>query len=291
VKIAAVILNWNQAVLTEQAARSVLNDVDRVYLVDNGSRGEDRDCLERFSRPAAMTFIGNDTNLGYAGGNNRGIRRALLDGCDAVLVMNNDAAAHPGAVSALAERLLAASGVGVVAPTVVDIPRGHVVHTSCRLDLDSGEAAWEDSGISLSEVNPAPRPTGYVSGEVFLARSAVLQQCGVFDERFFCYYEDVEWSVRVRRAGWELEVVPAAVFGHHGGGSGVGLTGAFYRARNSPLFLRWGLGKSRREAIGLSAGQQLLRAARQLRRGDIRTALGGTMAGWATGIAGVLGDD
>jgi GT2 family glycosyltransferase len=291
VKTAAVILNWNQAPMTEKAAMSVLDDVESVYLVDNGSRAGDRDRLEKFSRIAGMNFIENDTNLGYAAGNNVGIRRALLDGWDAVLVMNNDATAHPGAVRALAARLLAAPHVGVVAPTVVDIPSGRVLHTSCRLDLDSGRAAWDDSGIALRDVHLAPRPTGYVSGEAFLARSAVFQDCGRFDERYFNYYEDVEWSVRVRRSGWELEVVPSAVFGHLGGGSGAGRLGAFYRARNAPLFLRWGLGKSRRAAISLSAVPQLVRAARQLRRGAVRTAFAGTMAGWAAGIAGVLSDD
>jgi GT2 family glycosyltransferase len=291
VKIGAVILNWNQAGLTERAARSVLDDVERVYLVDNGSRLEDRDRLERFSCAAGTAFLGNGTNLGYAGGNNVGIRCALSDGCDAVLVMNNDATARTGAVQALAERLLTAPDVGVVAPTVVDVPSGRVLHTSCSLDLESGRVAWDDHGTSLTDVHRAPRPTGYVSGEVFLARRAVFQECGVFDERYFCYYEDVEWSVRVRRSGWELEVVPSAAFGHVGGGSGAGLNGAFYRARNSPLFLRWGLGKSRRDAIVISAGQQMMRIARQLRHGHIRTAFAGTVAGWATGIAGVLGDE
>jgi GT2 family glycosyltransferase len=291
VKTAAVILNWNQAAMTESAAMSVLDDVDAVYLVDNGSQRDDRHRLERFSREAALTFLGNETNVGYAGGNNVGIRRALTDGHEAVLVMNNDATARAAAIQVLIERLLMAPQVGVVAPTVVDLPSSRVLHTSCLLDLENGRAAWEESGISLSDVHPAPRPTGYVSGEAFLARAQVFQECGFFDERFFCYYEDVEWSVRVRRAGWELEVVPSAVFTHLQGGSGASREGAFYRARNSPLFLRWGLGKSRWDAIGLSAGQQLMRTARQLRRGQIRTAFTGTVAGWASGIAGVLGDD
>jgi GT2 family glycosyltransferase len=291
VKTGAVILNWNQAELTERATRSVLGDVDIIYLVDNGSLSHDRERLARFGSEGGVTFLVNDTNLGYAGGNNRGIRRAVADGCDAVLIMNNDAIAHPGAIALLIERLQVAPHVGVVGPAVVDIPGGDVVHTSCRLNLDTGEAAWEDSGMSLSEIHSNPRPSGYISGEVFLARSTVFQECGDFDERFFCYYEDVEWSVRVRRAGWELEVVPAAVFGHIGGESGVGRGGAFYRARNSPLFLRRGLGKSRRAAITLSARQQIMRAARQLRRGDVRAAFAGTMAGWATGIAGVLRND
>jgi GT2 family glycosyltransferase len=289
--ICAVILNWNQAALTEQAALSVLDEVDVVYLVDNGSRRSDRDRLERFSRDAAAIFIGNDTNLGYSGGNNVGIQHALSDQRDAVLVMNNDATAYPGALKKLVEALAAAPQVGAVAPTVLDSASRRVLHTACSLDLDSGQAGWEDSGNPLSEVDPVPRPTGYVSGEAFLARSTVFQECGCFDERFFCYYEDVEWSVRVRRAGWELQVVPSAVFGHIGGGSGAGVDGAFYRARNSPLFLRWGLGKSRWEAIGLSAGQQLMRTARNLRRGHIHTAFAGTVAGWASGVAGVLGDE
>jgi GT2 family glycosyltransferase len=291
VKTAAVILNWNQAAMTENAALSVSDDVDRVYLVDNGSRPDDRHWLEVFSRQTGMTFLANDANLGYAAGNNLGIRQALSDGCRAILVMNNDATARAGAVPALIDRLLTAPHVGVVAPTVVDTSSGRILHTSCSLDLRSGKVGWEDTGTCLKEAQPSPRPTGYVSGEVFLARGMVFQECGLFDERFFCYYEDVEWSVRVRRSGWELEVLPSAVFAHVGGGSEAGLAGAFYRARNLPLFLRWALGKSRRQAIGLSVGQQLMRTGRQLRRGHIRAAFAGTMAGWASGIAGVLDDD
>lgn len=287
----AVILNWNQAELAERAAMSVMQEVDDVYLVDNGSRNEDRHRLERFACETALTFLATDANLGYAGGNNRAIRHALSEGCDAILVVNSDAVAYAGAVSSLVARLRVAPQVGVVAPTVVCIPQGHVLHTSCRLDLDSGEAAWEDTGISLNDVNPLPRPTDYVSGEAFLARAEVFRECGAFDERFFCYYEDVEWSVRARRVGWRLEAVPSAIFGHVGGGSSIGRSGAFYRARNSLLFLRWGLGKSRRQAIGLSAVPQLVRTARQLRQGEVRNAFAGTMAGWAVGIAGVLSDD
>lgn len=290
-RTAAVIVNWNQAALAESAAVSVMHDVDEIYLVDNGSRRAERERLDRFARETALTFLSTNANLGYAGGNNRGIQRALSDGCDAVLVMNSDAIVHPGAIQLLVQRLQIASHVGVVAPSVVDIPTGYVLHTSCLLDLDSGEAMWEESGIPLDEVRLSPRPTGYVSGEVFLARGEVFRECGGFDERFFCYYEDVEWSVRVRRAGWRLEVVPAAVVGHIGGGSNVGQYAAFYRARNAPLFLRWGLGKSRWDAIALSARQQLARTARQLRRGEIQAAFAGTMAGWAAGIAGVLSDD
>jgi GT2 family glycosyltransferase len=205
--------------------------------------------------------------------------------------MNNDATAREGALHALEQRLLAAPEVGVVAPTVVQTLTGLVAHTSCRLDLESGTAAWDETGISLNDVDTAPRPTGYVSGEAFLARAAVFEQCGLFDERFVCYYEDVEWSARIRRSPWVLEVVPSAVFEHLGGGSNAGLEGAFYRARNAPLLLRWGLGKSRSAAIGRSAGEQAMRVARQLRRGHVRAAFAGTIAGWASGISVVLADE
>jgi len=283
-KIAAVILNWNRAELTEAAAQSVMSDVSQVYLVDNGSVAEQIERLTTFAEKHGMTLIRNGVNLGYAAGNNRAIDAAVRGGYDGILVMNNDAAAELGAVPALAGHLESESRLGVVQPTVVSAATGRVLHTRCSLDIRKGTAAWVDHGRDIEEIDGDPKPTGYVSGEAFLAKAEVFAQAGDFDERYDLYFEDVEWSLRVRDAGWRLATVPHAVFTHVVSASVPSLTGIYQRARNRMFFLRFGLGATRLAAARLSARRQLLLVGSLLRRGHVWLAVRGVVAGWTAGL-------
>lgn len=283
-KIAAVILNWNQAELTMQAAASVEDQVVHVYVVDNASQENDRALLRRFADEHGITLIVNACNGGYAGGNNLGIARAMVDGYDAILVMNNDAIAEQGAVATLATRLTEAEDVAAVAPTEVSIPSGNVIHTACWLDLETGATRHDDKGRDPAELDPSPMETGYVSGAAFLARSAVFSACGLFDERYFCYWEDTDWSVRVLRSGWRLEIVPTALVGHRLGASTPTTTGAYYQARNRPLFLRRTLGTSRVRALRLSLIPTAILVGSLLRRARVWAALRGAVGGWVVGL-------
>src|SRR5438874_6803248 len=128
-RIAALILNWNRAELTEHAARSVVDQVDEVVIIDNGSEPAQSDRLRRFSETTGMTFLDNGENLGYAAGNNRAIERALSSGHEAVLVMNTDATAEAGLVGHLRAVLEGDPWVGVATPTVIDMETLRVTHT------------------------------------------------------------------------------------------------------------------------------------------------------------------
>ena len=287
-KIAAIILNWNQATLTEAAARSVRTGVDEVIVVDNASRPDERAALLAWIRASGDRVLLLDSNRGYAGGNNAGIAEALASGFDGIFILNSDAVVSDGAVDVLRRRLEARADVAAVMPAVVSIPGGDVLHVECALDLSTGQNRWIGGGTTLEEANVTPRESGYVSGEAFLARADVFRSCGLFDERFFCYFEDSEWSVRVRRAGWALEAIPSAVVGHHLHGSSGGVTAAYYMARNRPLFLSWGLGKSRWDALALSAPRELVLVASLLRRRRWREAMRGALLGWLVGWTRVL---
>jgi GT2 family glycosyltransferase len=264
--IAAVIVNWNQADLTIRAVRSIQGMVESIYIVDNDSRDDEFIKLVAAFDDSDVRLIRAETNLGYAGGNNLAADAALAAGHDALMIMNNDALAEPRAIETLRGYLDIHPAVGVAMPTVLSIDGLTVLHGRCRLRLWSGAVRWEGVGLSADEIPVLPQPTDYVSGEAFLCRAEVIRQCGFFDERFFCYYEDVDWSVRVVRAGWRLDYVPGAHFLHEVGGSGASITGAFYRARNLILLQRYGLGRSRGGALvrslmplGRSATVHLLR--------------------------------
>jgi GT2 family glycosyltransferase len=288
-RIGAVILCQDDKYLP-RAARSVEDDVWRVYVVDNGSPEPVGRRLAALCEERGYALIATGRNLGYGKGNNLGIDRALGDGCEAVLVMNDDAFAHEDAVSELARHLEEHPGVGAAGPMVLWYPSGRVMHTGAVLDPATGRVEWVDHNMPVEEADRRVRPTGYLSGEAFLARAEVIRDCGAFDPRFHFYFEDAEWSLRVRRAGWELEVVPSAVFDHVWGGTIPSKAAAFHRAHSRPLFLRWALGKSWWSTARLSVRPTAYAAMLLVARGRPWSALRGALFGWVTGLVRLLGE-
>ena len=283
-RVAAVILNWNEPELTERAATSVAEQVDHVYIADNGSRSEVVERLSSFAQAREMTLIRNGVNLGWAAGNNPAIEEAIRGGYEGILIMNNDAVAEPGAVTALVARLRDCGNVAAVQPMVTTASGRRVIHAQCLLDLDTGRTRRAELGRRRHEVTTEPRPAGYVSGEAFLARAKVFERCGAFDERYGMYFEDAEWSVRVRRAGWELEAVPSAVFRHDLSSSIPSVAKAFLFARGRVLFMRWALGKSRLEALWCSAPLSIREIGSYVRRRRLWHAIRGEVAGEVAGL-------
>lgn len=282
--IAAVILNWNQAEMTEVAVNSVADDTSHIYLLDNGSRSDDLERLRVLASVEGRTLIENGCNLGYGAGNNPGIQQALRDGHDALLLMNNDAWAEPGALHLLAHRLAEEPEVGAVQPMVVATSGDWVMHTTCSLDVRRGQLGWDDVGRALAEVETQTRQTDWLSGEAFLARAEVFNQIGAFDGRYFIYFEDVDWSVRAWRAGWRLETVGSAVFRHAVSASMPSVGGAYHGARSRVLFLRHCLGMSRAAALRLSSPVELRRIAGYAKRGHFQQIMRGAVPGVAAGL-------
>jgi GT2 family glycosyltransferase len=199
--------------------------------------------------------------------------------------MNNDAEAEPGAVELLKDRLAAEPRLGGVGPTVVDAAQpDRVMHTGLVLEFRSGRTGFIDQGMTRGARGTDPFPTSALSGAAFLARTDVFRECGVFDERFVFYYEDIEWSARVRRAGRKLELVPAAVFRHVFGASMPSATGFYYQSRNRPIFFRIGLGHSRLKATVLSFPGTLHSIAWLVRHGKLWTAVRTALYGWLLGV-------
>jgi GT2 family glycosyltransferase len=282
--VAALVLNWNQSELTGEAVKTVRDQVDHVYVVDNGSSTDDIASLRRLA-DSRTTIIENGLNLGYAGGCNRGLEEAVAAGFDAVFIMNNDAFPRPGCLEKLTSRLSASPSIAAVGPTVIRHGTDEVLHTACALEPRSGRGRWLQRGIPLSDLSDRPIRSDYLSGEAMLVRTASIRQIGMFDPRYFCYCEDVDWGVRARRAGWGIEVLPDARVEHIVGATSAGLVGTYYRARNLPLLLRVTFGRTRFVALVLSSPTELVYLASLLRRGHFALAMRGVIAGWIAGVA------
>ena len=216
--VVAVILNWNNEPDTAECLDSLVADglpLSRVVLVDNASAdGSGERLHERF---AEAHYVQTGANLGYAGGNNVGVRHALTMSPDWVLVMNNDTVVEPGMLAALVWAGEAHPRRAALAPKIVrhDDPTrlwfdGGYFSLMRGLGRHRGEGAPDIPG----DTRPAER-VGFLTGCCLLLRAAVIAPMPeLFRADFFIYAEDVELSYRLERTGWELWYVPTARLRH-----------------------------------------------------------------------------
>lgn len=209
-QVTAVVLNWcneaDTAACLESLSESRYDQLG-VLLVDNGSPDESGQRLH--ARFPHVDYLQTGANLGYAGGNNRGIERAIAAGAEYVLVVNNDTVLDRDCISELVSAAQQ-SGAAVVAPQIryFDEPEriwygGGDLSRMRALGLHRGADELASRDDTRSTVT-------FVTGCCFLSRANVFTQHGAFDEQFFAYVEDAEWSVRLARAGERMAYEPRA---------------------------------------------------------------------------------
>ena len=231
-RLAVVVLAWNSRAEIGpclEALRPQAAPGDVVLVVDNGSADGTVDLVRR-THPWA-DVLGNGANLGYAGGNNAGIRRALDGGADAVLVLNPDTVPEPGCLDALREALAASPGAGSLQPLLLlqsDPSRVDSLGLRPRRTFGGEDAG---RGGPASAAPSAPTPIFGPCGAAALYRAAALRDAGLLDEGLFLLDEDLDLAFRVRMAGFEALLVPAARVLHRRGVSGAPADPAAARRR------------------------------------------------------------
>ena len=238
-KVIACILNWNNIEDTLECLESVLQSdysALTVWLVDNGSDQDPTELVERQYPSVRVLRLGE--NNGYGGGNNVALQRALAENATFVLLLNNDVVVAPDMVRRLVDALEANSDIGMATPRVFFYDRRHEVYwDGGTIDSSGGDVVHDSRGLPtrdgliLSE---------WLDGTSLFVRGSVARQVGLFDHRYFLYYEDAEWSTRARRAGWVIAVVPKASCWHKVSRSTGGITNprvSYYFTRNRYLYL------------------------------------------------------
>ena len=203
------------------AVRSVQSqeDVDlSIVVVDNASRPEER---ERLAGEAPnVRVVAFSRNLGFAAAANEGIARTRAP---FVLLVNNDALLAPDYAARLAARLALDERLAAVQGVVLERSGGRVDTAGLEWN-DRGEAVPVLAGADASAIPGAVFEVTGVSATAALYRRDALADVAphgrVFDERFFAYYEDVDLSLRLARAGWRFACEPQAVARHEGSRTG-----------------------------------------------------------------------
>lgn len=212
VSLGVITLNWKRASDTIACIESVKLQTHtnvKYIVVDNGSGDDEVELLKR-ALPYAR-LIPLEENLGFAAGFNAGIEKALSLGCDLMLILNNDTIACPNMVSALLEEIVT-PGTGVVAPVIYYHSNPTVIWSAGGNLLPSLPTTFIAHSRSGNLKEPVRRT--FLSGCCLLIRREVLLSVGGFDERFFMYFEDLDFFVRLLETNWIAKVIPDAKLLH-----------------------------------------------------------------------------
>lgn len=207
-----------------------------VIVVDNGSTDGTIDAVR--SECPDVTAIRSEENLGFAEGNNVGLRAALDYGADYVLLLNNDTIADERLVAALVAEAQRRPDAGALCPLIryVD-PPDRIWYAGARYDPRTVHNG-RHTGYGERDTGQyhTVREIGRATGAAMLVPREVVEKVGYLDSRLFLQVEDVEWSLRMRAAGYRILFVPAGQVWHHvsvaSGGERAPDT-AYYEMRNS----------------------------------------------------------
>jgi GT2 family glycosyltransferase len=237
-----IILNWNglaDTLACLESCRQLTYPNLRLLVVDNGSTDGSETALR--ARFPDVELLQTGANLGFAGGNNVGIRDALERGADWVLLLNNDTVVAPDFVDALVDTAATDARIGMLSSKIYYFEPPDVLwYASAHMNEWLGYGRHRGEGQQdrgqFDVVEDTNRPTGCS----LLVSRAVCERVGLLADEFFCYCEDLDWGLRTRRAGFRVVYAPGSKVWHKvsrsTGGARSGLS-LYYYVRNLLLCL------------------------------------------------------
>lgn len=236
---AIIVVNYGSHQLLRDGLASVVVPAEfRVVVVDNASTSDERRAVERLCRDQGWTLVPLADNGGFGTGVNAGLRRARADGCATFLLLNPDVTPDPAVFAALRAHVLAAPDT-LVSP-VLRSPDGRVGFAGSALDLRSGRIR---GAAAVPREARGDQYREWLPATCLALHRDLLDRVGGFDEPYFMYWEDVDFSYRCASAGARLVVrddlaVVHTARGTQGPRRGAAKSNLYYRynCRNRLLF-------------------------------------------------------
>ncbi len=206
-----ILLNWNSSVDTLACVKSVVAGSagvkNEIVVVDNGSKKEPASYLE--VDDPEFVLIKNSENIGFAAGNNVGIRYALNEGAKYIWILNNDTEVAPGSLAAMVSRLDSDNDLGIVGSVI------RFMANKDKIQCIGGGVVNYFSGKSVHVVEDlSSRSNFYLTGCSILVRREVFESVGLLNEDYFFLWEDADFSNSVRKCGWGIAVESLSVVFH-----------------------------------------------------------------------------
>jgi len=254
-KVSIIILTTNALAMTKEQLLDVAKLDTKGFdaeclVVDNGSHDGTEEAIKNYKLPnMEYKFLQSGANLGFAGGNNVGMKDAMKRGFDYILLLNNDLILPKDIVKKLVEYMEGSLEVGVASPKMY-FAKGYEFHKDRYKESEKGKVIWYAGGnIDRANVYTVHRgvdevdkgqydeiqETDVANGAAVIIRSEVLKKVGLLDASFFLYWEDADFSERARRVGFKVMYYPKTWMWHKvsasTGGSG-SPTNDYFLTRN-----------------------------------------------------------
>ena len=220
-KIAIIIINWNTYQLTYNCLKSLelcTYKNKTIFFVDNGSNdgSGDKIALEF----PEINCINNQKNEGFTGANNKALKVILKQNFDYVLLLNNDTEVKPDFLSLMQASMDSDNNLAATQPLILDFPNKNIIwNAGGSFNTFFGLSKTRYKGMMYKPNLNIETLTEWISGCCILVKIAVIKEVGLLDNRFFAYFEDVDWSIRMTNLGYKLGVVPKSIIYHHSSGS------------------------------------------------------------------------
>ncbi len=241
-KVFIIILNYNGKNCLLTSIRSIfqLNYTNfEVVLVDNNSTdGSLEEIKHYFSQ---LVIIKNSQNIGFSAGNNIGIKYALERGADYVWLLNNDTQVTISSLSKLMRATQRNKSVGISSPTIIQ-------KNTSRIWFSGGKINWltMKSFHQVKKLQQDYLSSDFISGCAMLIKVSVFKTTGLLDEDYFLYWEDADFSVRAKKAGYQLLVSAHSQIYHQEKSNEQNpykiywlvLSGLLFFQKNTPFYLK-----------------------------------------------------
>jgi len=239
-KVIIVILNWNNWQDTIECLESVNKSEYPnfvVIIVDNGSTNNSvKEIRRKFNN---ATILETGENFGFGVGVNYGIKYAIDNQADFILLLNNDAIVSKTAVTELVNRISRDERIGLIGGKILFLEgknkiwdAGGRIKKITKMTFEFGDKKSDDGKYNTE------REVDFLSACCLLIRKEVIEQIGWFDPDYFMYYEDTDFCVRAKQHSYKIIYWPQAVIWHKVGGASNKSFMDYYRMRNYLLFLK-----------------------------------------------------
>jgi|UniRef100_A0A7V3RFT8 GT2 family glycosyltransferase len=268
-RVAVVILNWNgwkDTIECLESLQQVTYPPFQILVVDNGSTDDSVKKILMWARSRfkgystflkyniqsklieenggigeekSLVIIRSKENLGYAGGNNIGIRYALKHKADYVLILNNDTVVAPDFFEQLLKVALTEENIGILGPKSYFYSEPNVIQScGCKMNLWTGRGKLiGNCEVDYGQYNRIME-VDWVSGAAMLIKNEVFRKVGLLDEAFYLCYEENDFCHRARRSGFTILAVPQAKIWHKAVRTSIKPIMEYYLVRNRLLFMK-----------------------------------------------------
>lgn len=236
-ELAIILLNYNNVDDTLECVKSIEKNYSNectIVVVDNKSTDNSKELL--IKNKDRYKLILNDVNNGFAHGNNIGIQWALSEGFEYVMLLNNDTLVTKESIEKMMKSIKDNKNIGIVSPRIMYYPDKESIW------FDGGKINWlkfivEHKNMNknikdIQESNENEEVVDFITGCCMLIRSDVINSVGYLPEEYFMYYEDVDYCIKIKDAGYDLLSIKDSIIYHKVSSSSGG--------EDSPFSIKWG---------------------------------------------------